>query len=53
MKEESNGEVGKKEALPEELYKEVQEYYRLTREYRRNKFNSNRDEKEVKRILYC
>ena len=46
MKEESIEKKDEKQILSDELYKEVQEYYKIAKEYRRNKYNS-RDETEV------
>jgi hypothetical protein len=47
MQEEKIEQNEIKEQLPEELYKEVQEYYRIRREYRMNKYR-NYQEKDVR-----
>jgi len=41
MQEEKIEQNEIKEQLPEELYKEVQEYYRIAREHRMNRYRYN------------
>ena len=52
MKEESILQNQTKEILSDDLYKEVQEYYRITRANRKNKYSSREESLHIRKRFF-